>query len=223
MLTNHQETAKKLKEFLCSDLIEPRYVPSEHIFRNRRLNHFHVFWNIMHQLPYYMKKWNKKTKEQLIWFYEVGIRETLQCPICQNHFSKWLIQMPVSDAVGSRTKLNQWLFILHDDVNRRSNKPSFQWKAYERRWAPNGSRNNIGKADDQINYKSKQEDMRPSLPGDSLHQVVNLQQSDFMLLHRDAYAAPYIYDSYPVYPAGNQVLSVPGWQPGPTFQYGLGG
>jgi len=125
-LTNAQETAKKLKEFLCSDLIEPRYVPSEHPFRNRRLNHFHVFWNVMHQLPFHMKKWNKKTKAQLIWFFEVGVRETLPCPFCQTHFSKWLKQMPVSDAIGSLTELNQWMFKLHDDVNRRSHKPNFQ-------------------------------------------------------------------------------------------------
>jgi len=201
MLTKAEETAKRLKKFLCSDLIEPRYVPSEHIFRNRKLNHFHVFWNIMHQLPYYMKKWNKKTKALMIWFYEVGIRETLVCSLCKKHYSNWLKQLPVSDAVGSKTELNQWLFKLHDDVNRRSDKPNFQWRDYERRWAPKGARNNIGKADLQINDESKQDDMGNSLGfGVSPHQVLNLQQPDFML-QRGVNAAPNIYDDYPVYPA----------------------
>jgi len=220
MLTKAEEIAKKLKEFLCSDLIEPSYVPSEHIFRNRRLNHFHVFWNIMHQLPFYMKKWNKKTKAQLIWFYEVGIRETLLCPLCQKHFSKWLEQMPVSDAVGTRKKLNQWLFKLHDDVNRRSNKPSFQWKEYERRWGPNGTRNDIEKADFLINDESKQDDEGNSHAfGVSPHQIVKLKQQDFML-QRDIYAAANIYDGYPAYPV---VIQVPPIGYASPFSNGLSG
>jgi len=214
-----QETAKKLKEFLCSDLIEPRYVPSEHIFMNRRLNHFHVYWNVMHQLPYYVKKWNKKTKAQLIWFYEVGVAETLPCPFCQKHFSNWLKQMPVSDAVGSRMELNQWLFKLHDDVNRRSHKPNFQWKDYERRWAPNGKRNNIGKSDLQLNDESKQDNMDNSLSfGVPSQQVVNLQETDFMA-QRDVNTAPNIYDSYPVYPAVNQIPPMGYPSPFPRMQY----
>jgi len=180
-LTKAQDTAKKLTDFLCSDIIKPRYLPSKHRFRNRKLNHFHTFWNVMHQLPYYTKKWDKKTKAQLIWFFDVGIKETLPCPYCQKHYKKWLVDTPVSAAIGSRRKLNQWLFELHDDVNQRSNKPSFQWKAYERRWAPKGRRNKTVNRF-ALNDERKQNDavnlvMRKTLPN-TFHQNPELRRVD---------------------------------------------
>jgi len=196
MLANAQETAKKVVEFLSSDMIEPRYVPSEHPFQQRRLNHFHTYWNVMHQLPFYMKKWDKKTKAKLIWFYEVGVTETLPCPWCQKHYTKWLKESPVSGNVGSIKKLNQWLFKLHDDVNRRSHKPNFNWREYERRWAP---RKNTRKAESSFNGESKQDDVVNSLSVRApSQQVANLQKAGYMM-QRDVYTPPITYDNYQMY------------------------
>jgi len=67
------------------------------------------------------------------------------------------------------------------------------------------------------------DDMVNSLAfGVSPHQVVNLQQPDYML-PRDVYAPPTIYDDYPVYPAVNQVPLMGYGSPFPTIQYGLRG
>jgi len=183
MLTDAQETAKKLKEFLSSDLIEPRYVPTEYVFRKRRLNHFHTFWNVMHQLPFYIKNWDEKTKSRLIWFYDVGIKDTLPCPFCQKHYIQWMKDKPVSSHVGTMTKLNQWLFKLHDEVNRTSKKPNFQWKGYERRWGP---RKNMIKAVPGL-HEIKQDDG-----------VVNAQKPGFTM-QRDIYTAPATYDNFQMY------------------------
>jgi len=201
MLTDAQETAKKLKELLTSDIIEPRYVPSEHVFQKRRLNHFHTFWNVMHQLPFYMKKWDKRTKTQLIWFFDVGVKDTLPCPFCQKHYIKWLKDNPVSGFVGSMKKLNQWLFKLHDEVNRTSKKPNFQWKEYERRWAP---RKHARKAVPNFSER-KQDDM-----------VVSIQKP--FTMQRDVYTAPITYHNYQTYPnvgqQGQQVIYDTGF---PTY------
>lgn len=141
MLTETKDTVKnKIRQFLCSDLLNPRYVPQEHIFRQRRLNPFHTFWNVMHQLPYYIKTWDQRTKAEMIWFYQVGIRNTLLCQRCQGHYTKWLTEMPVYNAVESRMILNWWLFRLHNDVNRRTQKPEYHWYHYDRRWAPKRKR-----------------------------------------------------------------------------------
>jgi len=141
MLTDTKETVKnKIRQFLCSDLLHPRYVPQEHIFRQRRLNPFHTFWDVMHQLPYYIKIWDQRTKAQLIWFYQVGIRKTLLCHRCKGHYTKWLTEMPVRNAVESRTILSWWLYRLHNDVNLRTQKPEYHWHNYDRRWAPRSKR-----------------------------------------------------------------------------------
>jgi len=188
MLTDAQETAKKLKEFLSSELIEPRYVPTEHVFRKRQLNHFHTFWNVMHQLPFYMKNWDENTKSKLIWFYEVGVKDTLPCPFCQKHYIQWLKDKPVSSHVGSMKNLNQWLFKLHDEVNRTSKKPKFEWKGYERRWGP---RKNMIKAVPGF-HEVKQDDV-----------VVNLQTPGFTM-QRDIYTSPVTNDNFQMYDAVGQ-------------------
>jgi len=145
-LAGTQETASKIKEFLTSDLLDPIYSPAEYGQSSSRLNHFQVFWNVMHQLPFYVKKFDQRTKEGLIWFYEVGIRDTLPCGECKKHYTSWIRDRPVANATGGLESMNMWMFQLHDHVNWRSKKPHFKWAMYKRRWAPKHQRFNAQQA-----------------------------------------------------------------------------
>jgi len=157
-LTEAQEAAKEMKAFLTSDMLKPRYVPAKHAFIPRKLNHFHVFWNVMHQLPFFVKKYDKKTQARLIHFYGVGIRDSLPCKYCQKHYIKWLKDWPVKAAVVGKKELSEWLFKLHDFVNYWSKKPSFKWSDYERRWAPKEHlKKEKAKAESAGDEESKQE------------------------------------------------------------------
>lgn len=135
-LTKDKKMAMEIKDFLKSDLLTPRYTeenqPPE---QGRKLNHFHVFWNIMHQLPFSVKMWDQKTKEKLTLFYKVWIASTIQCRECKGHYKQWIKKQP--PLVSDRTSLSQWLFRLHNDVNQRTSKPQFQWDKYNQRWGPN--------------------------------------------------------------------------------------
>jgi len=135
-LTKDKKMAMEIKDFLKSDLLTPRYIeenqPPE---QGKKLNHFHVFWNIMHQLPFSVKMWDNKTKEKLRLFYQVWVASTLQCGYCKGHYQEWVKKQP--PLVSDRTSLSQWLFRLHNDVNQRTSKPQFQWDKYNLRWGPN--------------------------------------------------------------------------------------
>jgi len=135
-LTKDQKMAMEIKDFLKSDLLTPRYTeknqPPE---QGKKLNHFHVFWNIMHQLPFSVKMWDPKTKEKLMLFYKVWVASTIQCRDCKGHYQRWIKEQP--PLVSDRTSLSQWLFTLHNDVNQRTSKPQFQWDKYNQRWGPN--------------------------------------------------------------------------------------
>jgi len=150
MLSDAQETAQKIKQFLTSDLLEPIYTPSEQAPPNIRLNHFTVFWNVMHQLPFYVKKYDQQTQEKLIWFYGVGVRDTLPCAYCRKHYMKWLRDRPIVESTGSLEEMNMWMFQLHDHVNWSSKKPHFQWAMYKRRWAPRGKGLRTSRAPESI-------------------------------------------------------------------------
>lgn len=135
-LTKDSTMAAEIKEFLTSDLLTPRYVARNNPPENgKKLNHFHVFWNFMHQLPFAVKRWDTATSRKLKLFYEVWVRITLQCGYCRGHYITWVGKYP--PPVTDRESLNHWLFRLHNDVNLRSSKPQFEWSTYKQRWGPN--------------------------------------------------------------------------------------
>jgi len=134
-LTKDKKIASEVKKFLSSDLLTPRYTANhDHAESGRKLNHFHVFWNMMHQLPFAVKTWDWKTRDSLKSFYNFWVTATLQCEYCRGHYKVWIEKYPptVTDLVS----LNQWMFRLHNDVNERSSKPKFQWQDYSKRWGP---------------------------------------------------------------------------------------
>merc|ERR1719317_1432182 len=145
MLSYAQQTARQIKDFITGAMLEPRFTPPEHNYNVGRLNHFKTFWNVMHQLPFYVAKFDNVTQAKLKWFYEVGVRDTLPCEICKKHYSMWVMEKPA--VVNSLEELNMWLFKLHDHVNWSSKKPSFPWSMYKRRWAP---RNRIRSQHDDV-------------------------------------------------------------------------
>lgn len=135
-LTKDKKMALEIKEFLGSELLTPRYIEKNHPPEaNKKLNHFHVFWNLMHQLPFAIKKWDAATAMKLKLFYEVWVTETMQCSYCRGHYQNWIKEHPVE--VTNRGSLNWWLFSLHNDVNKRSAKPQFEWSKYNQRWGSN--------------------------------------------------------------------------------------
>jgi len=134
-LTKDKKMALEIKEFLGSELLTPRYIAQHHPPKaDNKLNHFHVFWNLMHQLPFAIKKWDSATAMKLKLFYKVWVTKTMQCSYCRGHYQIWIKEHPVE--VNNRGSLNQWLFRLHNDVNKRSDKPQFEWSKYTQRWGP---------------------------------------------------------------------------------------
>jgi len=209
MLTDAQETARKIKTFLTSDMLNPIYTPPAQPPSNVRLNHFGVFWNVMHQLPFYVKNYDQRTQQQLIWFYEVGVRDTLPCSHCRKHYMRWLSNKPVSKSTGSERELNMWMFKLHDHVNWSSKKPNFQWAMYRRRWAPRNIVNRRDESDVKDNGDNKE-----VVPANSRR--VNNQQKTAL------HPMEMKYDNeVPVYPADIPVYSVVDRQV-PSSQYDSG-
>jgi len=52
-LTKDKKMAGEIKEFLGSQMLPPMHVIQNHSSVSaKKLNHFHVFWNLMHQLPF---------------------------------------------------------------------------------------------------------------------------------------------------------------------------
>lgn len=89
-----------------------------------------IFWTTMHivSLGY---STNPTTKEQegAVQFYE-SLQEVIPCPICRSHYKEFLTNMPVREAVKNRTTLIQWVFNIHNEVNKKLNKPELSFEDY---------------------------------------------------------------------------------------------
>jgi hypothetical protein len=57
----------------------------------------------------------------------------LPCPSCRVHYGAYMLREPI-DA-SSRAALTRWLFELHNDVNKRSNKPLLTYEQHTRDYA----------------------------------------------------------------------------------------
>eukprot|EP00965_Chrysotila_dentata_P000297 9474-Pleurochrysis_carterae.AAC.1 len=52
-----------------------------------------------------------------------SLQSLLPCPGCAVHYTHLLEQFPVDEAVMSRTALMEWTNRIHNEVNRRLQKP----------------------------------------------------------------------------------------------------
>jgi hypothetical protein len=82
-----------------------------------------IFWSTLHIValaypdnPSYVEK--KAAKD----FY-TSLSHILPCPVCRSHFVEILKAMPVDTWVDSRANLIEWVWTVHNTVNKRLGKP----------------------------------------------------------------------------------------------------
>jgi hypothetical protein len=89
-----------------------------------------IFWTTMHivSLGYSMNPTSQE-REAAVQFYE-SLQYVIPCPICRSHYSEFLKQSPVNEAVKDRNTLIQWVYTIHNQVNKKLNKPELSFEAY---------------------------------------------------------------------------------------------
>lgn len=89
-----------------------------------------IFWHTMHIVSLgYNTEPSKREQDDAIKFYR-SLESMLPCGICRTHYSEFLREMPVEDAVRSRDDLIYWVFQLHNKVNVHLGKRAFTFDEY---------------------------------------------------------------------------------------------
>jgi hypothetical protein len=89
-----------------------------------------IFWNTMHIVSLgYNPEPSKREQDDAIRFYK-SLETMLPCGICRSHYSQFLQEMPVEQAVGSRDDLIYWVFQLHNKVNANLGKRQITFDEY---------------------------------------------------------------------------------------------
>lgn len=91
-------------------------------------------WQIMHALAERGGKvitpsFREDEKRQWILFIEI-MPKMIPCPNCREHAQEWIVKNPITaiKEVGTSEMydwLTTWVYNFHEDVNRRTGKPSF--------------------------------------------------------------------------------------------------
>jgi hypothetical protein len=89
-----------------------------------------IFWHTMHIVSLgYNPEPSKQEQDDAIRFYK-SLERMLPCGICRSHYSEFLREIPVEQAVGSRDDLIYWVFRLHNKVNVNLGKREFTFDEY---------------------------------------------------------------------------------------------
>ena len=91
-------------------------------------------WQIMHALAERGGKvitpsFREDEKRQWILFIEI-MPKMIPCPNCREHAQEWILKNPITaiKEIGTSEMhdwLTTWVYNFHEDVNRRTGKPSF--------------------------------------------------------------------------------------------------
>jgi len=122
--------SERIKAFLTSDMLSPAVDVSK--YKSRAKVQFNaVFWNVMHMLPRFVRRWDKRTQRNLRGFYH-DIALCHPCTKCRSHYTGWLQRYPV--PAHSKKQLVKWMVDLHNEVNMRTGKPIFDVNLVDVRW-----------------------------------------------------------------------------------------
>jgi len=89
-----------------------------------------IFWSTLHITSLgYSDKPTERQKQNIIAFYE-SLIDVLPCPICRKHYEANLEEIPVKDAVNSRSDLIKWVWSMHNRINVQLGKREYTFEEF---------------------------------------------------------------------------------------------
>jgi len=66
--------------------------------------------------------------------YYSALMYMLPCPVCRDHFKEILKVLPVDSWLDNRKSLTEWVWMVHNQVNQRLNKPQLTQDEFFKRY-----------------------------------------------------------------------------------------
>ena len=101
-------------------------------------------WKFMHYFTLsYPENPTEDEKDTLVNFFET-IGDSIPCEKCRYNFSQHVEKMPLTEEIlESNVKVVRWLFDLHNEVNKSTNKPVFSYDDFINMYSTNKQVDNI--------------------------------------------------------------------------------
>ncbi len=79
-------------------------------------------WKLMHLVAYnYPDKPSKEDMNNFGMFYN-NLKYILPCKYCRISLDKFMSELPIEKYIGSRKKLTEWIYLIHNKVNDKLRK-----------------------------------------------------------------------------------------------------
>lgn len=91
-------------------------------------------WIFLHTVTFNYPQEASDADKQSIRTFVQSVGSQLPCPTCQVHFAKLLKDYPIEKVWQSRDALSRWMVNLHNMVNRRLNKPEYEYDVVRSRY-----------------------------------------------------------------------------------------
>lgn len=89
-----------------------------------------ILWSTMHIVTLgYSEMPSDQEKKAAVEFFD-SLVYMIPCPICKEHYKMILEKYPVENAVGNRTELANWVFMIHNKVNEQLSKPQITMQQF---------------------------------------------------------------------------------------------
>lgn len=96
-------------------------------WRDHTNNGFHKIWNIIHSISFnYFDNPDENIMKQTHDFFNVEMIK-ITCQHCRRHYKKYLDKSDLENICKTKSSLIKWTIDLHNDVNKRKQKPELSY------------------------------------------------------------------------------------------------
>lgn len=83
------------------------------------------FWKTLHFITFTYSDFPNKDDKKLMYDLFDNIKERIPCFKCKRAFKQFLIHVPIDEFLYNKNSLIYWLYIIHNTVNFKLNKPYY--------------------------------------------------------------------------------------------------
>lgn len=95
--------------------------------KNRIKKYWTTLWNLFHTITYLYPDNPTLLSQKRITIFFDNLGERISCPECRKHYSEYIKLHSINNIPNNRDSYVKWLVDLHNDVNKRLEKPTLSY------------------------------------------------------------------------------------------------
>ena len=126
-----RETLRDIGKYDCS--CSRKSITKEEV-KKFKYNKYHIIWSILHDLSFlYLDSPDKEVVNIMISLLKDELL-TIRCPVCRKHYVSYIKDVNFNEICSCKLNLIKWLIDLHNDINKKLDKPILSYEEVFKRY-----------------------------------------------------------------------------------------